>query len=90
MKTRHENMKIYTNMLGRSQHRASRLDRGRNRHISILSCTVPGKFPCLFDMTRSSIWLYTGVGGREGNNVVTLRETDSNKESLADKIKASI
>lgn len=39
METRHRTiMKVYTNVIGWSQHQASRLYRGRNRHISILSC----------------------------------------------------
>ena len=80
-KIRHGSMRLYTNMLGRSQHRASRSNRVLERRISMLSYPVPGKLPYLFDMTWSSIWLYTGVGGREENNVVTLKETNSNEES---------
>ena len=81
--TPHGNMRLYTNMIGRSQHRASRLIRGRSRHISVLSCPVSGNLPHLFDMTWSSIWPYTGVGGREETNAVTLKETNSNEESPA-------
>ena len=79
----HRNMKIYTNLIGRFQHRASRPNRGLNMHSSILSCPLPAKLPYLIDMTWSSrIAIYRC--GREGeNNAVTLKETNSNEESPA-------
>lgn len=67
----HRNMKLYVNVIGRSQHEGQQVCRDRNRHISILFCPSARKLPYLLGMTWSIRNSYVQVwagGGEQGSD----------------------
>lgn len=80
-------MKLYTDVIARSQRRASRSDRGIEKAYlrTLMLNAKRRKLPYLSDMTwsdRLASYVH-GVGGREENNGVALKEMYSNEEAPA-------